>query len=390
MLRPVLVFAVCGWWILSSDVPLLAQSGPVNLALNKPAQQSSTSQWSRPNDAQGAVDGIKNGGYAFHTNHEPNPWWQVDLQTMSTVSELRIYNRMDLPERARTLQVLLSNDGVTWRRVYAHNGQPFGGADGKPLIVNLNGAQTRFVRLQLSETIWFHLDEVEVFGVVGVSGPAPGDHQPPGGTLGAAACRGFTGTWTTQHGPVTLTVEGQTVTGSYPHNQGRIEGRLAGSVLEGRWIQTDRPGLLRFELAPDGKTFRGSWTEANGTGGGGWDGTCAGVPASAATTAPPAPAQVATWATTAADHRSQTGQRFTYACPSDGTPARVWGTDIYTDDSSVCTAAVHAGLITPAAGGTVTIEIRPGQTSYMGTGRYGIMTESYGGWTGSYVVIGLP
>ena len=26
-------------------------------------------------DAAGAVDGVKDGKYAFHTGHQPNPWW---------------------------------------------------------------------------------------------------------------------------------------------------------------------------------------------------------------------------------------------------------------------------------------------------------------------------
>jgi hypothetical protein len=63
----------------------------------------------------------------------------------------------------------------------------------------------------------------------------------------------------------------------------------------------------------------------------------------------------------------------------------VWGSDVYTDDSSICTAAVHAGLISFASGGTVTIEIRPGQASYGATSRYGVATSAYGNWHGSYV-----
>jgi len=102
----------------------------------------------------------------------------------------------------------------------------------------------------------------------------------------------------------------------------------------------------------------------------------------------PAPSGAATWAITAADRRGQNGQQFTYACPAGGTPTRVWGTDVYTDDSSVCTAAVHTGRIIPLTGGTVTIEVRPGQASYMGTGRNGILSESYGSWTGSFVFAG--
>jgi hypothetical protein len=38
-------------------------------------------------------------------------------------------------------------------------------------------------------------------------------------------------------------------------------------------------------------------------------------------------------------------------------------------------------------GGSVTIEIRPGEDSYEGSTRNGITTFSYGVWDGSFVVI---
>ena len=140
--------------------------GTRNLARGKPASQSSRSQWSRPDDPQGAVDGVINGSYAFHTNNEANPWWQVDLGARYRLSEVRLYNRLDCcGERARTLQVMLSDDGRNWRTVYRHNGAVFGGKDGKPLVLPLSGEQARHVRLQLNESNWFHLDEVEVMGV---------------------------------------------------------------------------------------------------------------------------------------------------------------------------------------------------------------------------------
>jgi len=139
--------------------------GRANLALNRPAQQSSSSQWSRPNDAAGAVDGVKNGGYGFHTNQEHNPWWQVDLGHRQRLDEVVIYNRQDCcSERARTLRVLLSEDGHHWRQAYVHDGRVFGGVRGGPLRVDLDGRHARFVRLQLAERQWFHLDEVEIFG----------------------------------------------------------------------------------------------------------------------------------------------------------------------------------------------------------------------------------
>lgn len=138
-----------------------------NLALNRPAYQSSTSGWSKANDAQGAVDGQKNGGYGFHTNIEARPWWQVDLQQVATLCEIRVFNRLGEACRARSLQVLVSNDGQNWYAVYSPAaGSCFGGTDGKPLVIGLagRGIAARYVRLQLNETTYFHLDEVEIYG----------------------------------------------------------------------------------------------------------------------------------------------------------------------------------------------------------------------------------
>lgn len=92
------------------------------------------------------------------------------------------------------------------------------------------------------------------------------------------------------------------------------------------------------------------------------------------------------WSSDATSLRGLNGQRFTFSCPAGSLSGRVWGTDVYTDDSSICTAAVHAGLI-GLAGGTVTIEIRAGASSYQGTRRNGVSTNGYGGWSGSYVFV---
>jgi len=70
------------------------------------------------------------------------------------------------------------------------------------------------------------------------------------------------------------------------------------------------------------------------------------------------------------------------------TSAGEGGVDIYTDDSSVCTAAVHAGLITLAQGGRVVIEIRDGLEAYEGGAANGITTLEYASWPGSFVFPG--
>lgn len=94
---------------------------------------------------------------------------------------------------------------------------------------------------------------------------------------------------------------------------------------------------------------------------------------------------VSNWARTATEHRERVGERFTYACPAGGTTHPVWGTVVYTDDSSVCTAAVHAGRITVEEGGRVTILMQPGQESYDGTERNGVHSAGWGSWGGSFV-----
>ncbi|CAF3751800.1 unnamed protein product [Rotaria sp. Silwood1] len=68
----------------------------------------------------------------------------------------------------------------------------------------------------------------------------------------------------------------------------------------------------------------------------------------------------------------------------------VWGTDIYTDDSNLAAAAVHAGAINNDETNTVNIKILPGELNYQGSMRNGITSSSYSAWEGSYLFIGVP
>ncbi len=135
-------------------------------------------------DAGGAVDGHKNGRYGFHTNLEPNPWWQVDLGSRQPIRRVVVYNRLDYPpglHNADRLVILLSDDGKVWHRVYQHPGKPFGGIrDGNPLVVDFSAAaggpagagkpaalpEARYVRIQIPSAtpVFLHFDEVEVYG----------------------------------------------------------------------------------------------------------------------------------------------------------------------------------------------------------------------------------
>ncbi len=135
-----------------------------NVALGRPASQSSRSRWSKPDDPQGGNNGKKTGSYGFHTNTEVNPWWQVDLEQTRHVREIRVFNRIDMcTERVRTLAVMVSEDGETWQTLHTQEGSKFGGIDGRPLIVPVDWVPARYVRVGLNEKQALHLDEIEVY-----------------------------------------------------------------------------------------------------------------------------------------------------------------------------------------------------------------------------------
>ncbi len=110
------------------------------------------------------------------------------------------------------------------------------------------------------------------------------------------------------------------------------------------------------------------------------------IPPAFATTAG-TPVQTAQVADCPADFQAYgPGNEIVCACPvfaaggvlfaPDG---RVWGTATYTNDSSVCAAAQHAGI-----GGTIRVRGHDGCGSYRGSQRNGVATESYGAWGGSF------
>jgi hypothetical protein len=75
--------------------------GVINLALRKPATQSSTYLYHSIDPVAGyAVDGNTDGYFlnksTTHTKFEDdNPWWQVDLGSKKDIEQIIIYNRTD-------------------------------------------------------------------------------------------------------------------------------------------------------------------------------------------------------------------------------------------------------------------------------------------------------
>ncbi len=86
-------------------------------------------------------------------------------------------------------------------------------------------------------------------------------------------------------------------------------------------------------------------------------------------------------------YRNRVGQTFQFTVTGVNSGA-VWGTDVYTDDSSVARAAVHAGVLALGETRTVTVTILPGQASYPASTRNGVSSASWGSWAGSFAFAG--
>jgi len=164
------------------------------LELRYPRTASPSGNVTVAEDAAGAVDGVKDGKWGFHTENEDRPWWQVDLGQAAALDRLVLYNRCDggFAQRAARILVLLSDDGRQFRQVYQHDGTAFlGQTDNKPLSVPLGAAQARYIRLQLPGHTYFHLDEVEIYAADGSENVAL--HKP--------ATQSSTSQWSARHAP---------------------------------------------------------------------------------------------------------------------------------------------------------------------------------------------
>jgi hypothetical protein len=112
----------------------------------------------------------------------------------------------------------------------------------------------------------------------------------------------------------------------------------------------------------------------------------------ASATLAPAPAvHEVDWRTSPLDLnlRGLNGERFRFHCPpGKPAPGQIVGSGPYTDASSICAAAAHAGVIRAASGGLVTIEMRPGQTHFIGSLSHYVQSEDFDEfWGGSFLVI---
>ena len=155
---------------------LAASSSVSNLAMGKPAAQSSTLADYATTSAGVAVDGKTDGDF-FHgsvtsTNRDRNAWWQVDLLTSESIGSIVIWNRTDCcPSRLSDYWVFLSDipfspsDTPATLQKRAGTWKSHQTAVPSPSItMRTDGAKGKYIRVQLAGTDYLSLAEVQVFG----------------------------------------------------------------------------------------------------------------------------------------------------------------------------------------------------------------------------------
>ncbi len=80
------------------------------------------------------------------------------------------------------------------------------------------------------------------------------------------------------------------------------------------------------------------------------------------------------------DKSENIGNNYTFDCQpaaDDLIHPPIWGTNIYTLNSGICSTAVHAGLITQKQGGEITVKILEGQEFYTGSDNNNIVSQDH-------------
>ncbi|KAM3841091.1 fucolectin-like isoform 2-T8 [Vipera latastei] len=137
-----------------------------NLALKKPAQQSSTSNDGSPDKAvDGKCIGEWSKGSCTHTKHERNPWWLVDLGESRKIYAVMVKNRKDCcGQRLYEAEIHVGdsrkdNGRVNYLCDIIQNDNP-----GSLVTIYCDGHQGRYVSVHLPRDDALTLCEVEVYG----------------------------------------------------------------------------------------------------------------------------------------------------------------------------------------------------------------------------------
>jgi len=154
------------------------------LSTGKPSSQSSDYVWgSETILSRYGNDGVygqnwnnPSGNRCSHTQQLLNSWWQVDLEGLYAMTQVKLWNRADCcPERLLPVKILLSSDGASWTQCGYLDGT---GTAGAIYSIPCKGSG-RYVRVQLDKTDYLTLCEVEVWGSAMCLVPQPKPQAKP-------------------------------------------------------------------------------------------------------------------------------------------------------------------------------------------------------------------
>ncbi len=80
------------------------------------------------------------------------------------------------------------------------------------------------------------------------------------------------GVYQTDFNEMTLQQNGSSVTGTYKHSNGRIEGTLSGNTMTGWWYQSNAKGRFTYVFNGDFSAFTGKWSYDNAEPANAWNG----------------------------------------------------------------------------------------------------------------------
>ncbi|HEV2038135.1 MAG TPA: LCCL domain-containing protein [Candidatus Eremiobacteraceae bacterium] len=106
------------------------------------------------------------------------------------------------------------------------------------------------------------------------------------------------------------------------------------------------------------------------------------TPTSTPSAAPPmaAPAALDIGDCPDAAYGFELGKTYSCACPPSASPGAaaggaVYGTSVYTSDSNICAAAVHAGALKPATASHITVQMVESPPVFKGTTQNGVKSD---------------
>lgn len=130
------------------------------------ASQSSVSKWSKENDAQRAVSGKEFNDFAFHTDMETNPWWQIEFPISIRPHYIIINNRKNekYGHLAASIKVTVNRGDD---EIIVHQGLVFFGALPKrlPLILPLSAhidVKSIKIEIESNDKSYLHLSNINI------------------------------------------------------------------------------------------------------------------------------------------------------------------------------------------------------------------------------------